>query len=96
MSGSYPQPPSVRVNLNANILDCSNMKGGYSSWRLGPNGSQLSPVIQKNTAPYTTSGANALYLYGQDGAVDVYFPGSGADFNRGETITVQGKDDIFK
>jgi len=85
-----PDPPSVKISFNQNIVDGQNMLGGYSSWQLDPGGAKISPVKAKSPNPITLSGAHQLYFFSGGGALDLYFPDGAQSFNAGETINMTG------
>lgn len=82
------------VKFQNNVIDATEMVGGYTSWNLVPNGPLIVPANQKS--PSIPLNATALECYKPDRNFDLYLPNADVNYDSGEVVTLTGKNNELK
>lgn len=77
------------VNFNNNVVDATNIDGGFASWNLVPNGPSVSPANQKS--PELLLHATTFDGYDSGGNYQAFVAQENVNYTSGELCTLHGQ-----
>jgi hypothetical protein len=77
------------VTFQNNVVDATQLHGGYVAWQLIPNGNVFMPANQKTPQGITIQ-ANTFNALKADGNSNFYKPQSDVNYKVGEEVDITG------